>query len=98
MDEHLIFYIDFVGFAEAINHWDDTRMVTVIDLLENVATLRAEFDYIEEKTDGGVQYKIRPAISTFSDHIVISYPTENLQKLDVGDPLGVGLIMAQKRI
>ena len=98
MDEHLIFYIDFLGSSEAIQAWDEERTETFIKLLNNLASLRGEFDFSEEATDGGEQKKIRPAISTFSDHIVISYPTELLRKLDEEESLGMGLVMAERLV
>jgi len=98
MDEQLIFYIDFVGFAEAIRSWDEEKMAALIELLSDLALIRGEFDFSEEAEDGGKRFNIRPAISTFSDHIVISYPTEYLRKMGGGDSLVNGLVFAQKLV
>ena len=41
---------------------------------------------------------IRPTVSTFSDHIVLSYPVEDLRRLDERDGLGWGLQFARNEI
>ncbi|HVQ40357.1 MAG TPA: hypothetical protein VMS31_22640, partial [Pyrinomonadaceae bacterium] len=96
MDEQLIFYIDFLGFTEAIRSWDEEKMVTLIGLMSDLASLRCEFDFIEEPENEG--FKIRPEVSTFSDHIVISYPTKHLLKLNEEDSLSIGLILVRKLV
>ena len=57
-----------------------------------------EFNLNEQVQDSGTQFEIRPAISTFSDHIVISYPAEKLRKLGDGDLLGTGLLLIGKLV
>ena len=57
-----------------------------------------EFNLNEQVQDSGTQFEIRPAISTFSDHIVISYPAEKLRKLGDGDFLGTGLLLIGKLV
>lgn len=47
---------------------------------------------------GATQFNIKPAITTFSDHIVISYPTKDLRKLGGDDYLGMALLLPQKLI
>lgn len=96
MDEQLIIYLDLLGFTEAIHSSDQDKMKTLIALLSDLASARSEFDFIEEPGEGG--FKIRPAVSTFSDHIVISYRTKPLLKLNDEDSLGIGLILANKLV
>jgi hypothetical protein len=100
MDEHLIFFIDFVGFAETVRTLDKEKMATLIALLRNLATLRSEFDFSEKQlVEGGIQRQFKAAITTFSDHIVISYPIEHLLKSG-GNSLGLetGLLLVQRII
>lgn len=98
MKEHLIFFIDFVGFANATKHWDSQQMAALILLLHNLASLRSEFDLGEQPAENGTRYNIRPAVTTFSDHIVISYPIEGMQKLGGGDTIGTILLLSQRLI
>jgi hypothetical protein len=99
MNEHLIFYIDFIGFSKATCEWDEPKQAALIDLLHNLASLRSEFDFREQPTENGTTlFNIKPAITTFSDHIVISYPTEHIRKLGGDDYLGTALFSAQKLI
>jgi hypothetical protein len=96
MEERLIFFVDFLGFAEAVSSWDDAKLTNLIELLSDLRSLQGDFESNEETTDDGRRFTIRPAISTFSDHIVISYPTRDL--LAANNDFGSGLISAEKLI
>jgi hypothetical protein len=88
MNEHLILYIDFLGSKAAIREWEKDKtdkLEAFIRLLHDVAALRSDFaSFREMPVEGGTQAFIKPVISTFSDHVVISYPTENLRELKLG--------------
>ncbi len=101
MEDQLIFFIDFIGFADVTRKWNDDggqQLNSIIGLLEELRSLVGEFDFNEQVEDTGTRFLIKPAISTFSDHIVISYPTEHLRKMNEGDFLGSGLLLAGKLI
>jgi len=99
MDEHLVFFIDFLGFKEAIRDFDQARMTALLRLLRDLAALRSEFAFSESPIEGtGIQFRLKPAITTFSDHIVISFLTDHLRKIDGRDSLGTGLLLAQPLI
>lgn len=78
-EKSFVVYIDFLGFSEASKELDDQARNDVLALLVRIAELRSEFkaDVLNEdqKTTG---YSISPEVSTFSDHIVISYPLESV--------------------
>jgi hypothetical protein len=75
LTEHDILFLDCLGFAAAAQNWDDQRMSHVIDLLEHVASAQSDFDIEGEPlNDGSFKIKAKAAITTFSDHIVVSYP------------------------
>jgi hypothetical protein len=81
MREHEVLFLDFLGFASAVEQWDDQRMERLIRVLAGIAEQQSSFDVKGEAQQDG-SYKITsPAeITTFSDNIVVSYPAV------LGDP------------
>ena len=68
-------FVDFLGFREVSRSEDDGRRLKILELLRSVAALRAEFDLENSPREGGsAQLRITPSVSTFSDHIVVSWP------------------------
>lgn len=75
-------YVDFLGFSEASRELDDKAREEVLQLLRRLVSLRSEFQAaIDANDDGSRRWSIKPAISTFSDHIVISYGLETLREV-----------------
>jgi hypothetical protein len=75
LEEHEILFLDFLGFAAAVQGWDEARLGVVIEALVELANGRSEFDVRGEVLpDGGYKVTSPAAITTFSDHIVVSYP------------------------
>ena len=82
--EHPVVYIDLLGSKAAVSQWEKERIERFVDLLHGIATLRSDFVPSEETVphaSSGVTRVMQPvpAVSTFSDHLVISYPTEALR-------------------
>jgi hypothetical protein len=78
-EEQFTAFIDFLGFSEVSRETDDTSRLKVLDLLLSLSALRTEFAIHSAPIEsGGTSHRIIPAISTFSDHIVISYPLERI--------------------
>jgi hypothetical protein len=75
MRVHEVLFLDFLGFASAVEQWDDPRMERLIRVLAGIAEAQSSFDVRGEAQQDG-SYKIAsPAeITTFSDNIVVSYP------------------------
>jgi hypothetical protein len=75
MREHEVLFLDFLGFASAVEQWDDQQMERLIRALAGMAEAQSSFDVRGEAQQDG-SYKITsPAeITTFSDNIVVSYP------------------------
>jgi hypothetical protein len=73
-EEHFTAFIDFLGFAEGSTEADEERRTNILDLLLSLSALRGDFDLKIQGQDNGPKSSIRPAITTFSDHIVISFP------------------------
>jgi len=76
---HFTAFVDFLGFSEASAELDDQTRLAVLELLKALASLRSEFSAETiELPNGASTYKINPAVSTFSDNIVISYPLQSV--------------------
>lgn len=73
MEEHEVLFLDFLGFASAVKHWDDDRMARLISVLVNIAGAQSAF-YIkgQAQSDGSYKITVLPEMTTFSDHIVMS--------------------------
>jgi hypothetical protein len=85
---HVVLYLDFLGVSEAASTWKEDRASSLIDLLKVIAASRTPFD-IEGTSlpDGGFKFKVTPETSTFSDHVVATWPV-------VDDwPLAIELLM-----
>jgi hypothetical protein len=53
MSEHELLFLDFLGFASAVEHWDDERMGSLIDVLAGIAESRSSFDIQGEAQKDG---------------------------------------------
>jgi hypothetical protein len=75
LEEHEVLFLDFLGFASAVQRWDDDRMRKLISVLVNIAEAQSVFGINGQAQSGG-SYKIttRPELTTFSDNIVVSCP------------------------
>src|SRR5271154_6180098 len=78
--DHFTIFADLLGFEAAIAISDDTLRLSILKLLTDLSALKSDFTLtatpIPDQT--GKHFVIRPAVSTFSDHIVISYPLERV--------------------
>lgn len=73
-EESFTAFVDFLGFSEASRNLDDAQRFKVLQLLLSLVELRSEFSAATApQADGSKHHIIKPAISTFSDNIVISY-------------------------
>jgi hypothetical protein len=99
MDTHLIFYVDFLGVKAflGVEAVDIARLNSFTILLHEIAALRGSFEIIEQPIESGRQFVLRPEISTFSDHIVLSYEIDALKQLG-GNEFFSGLSSAEKLI
>jgi hypothetical protein len=72
-ERSFVTYLDFLGFSEASRELNDADRQKVLGLLITLASLRSEFS-------AAITEKKEAAISTFSDHIVMSYGLETLRE------------------
>jgi hypothetical protein len=90
-EEQFTAYIDFLGFSEVATKTDEATRSKVLNLLLSLSTLRGESDLQSTVLESGKQVSFKPAISTFSDHIVISYPLQPFYA-DTGSDERIGAI------
>jgi len=77
-EEQFTAFIDLLGFSQFSKGTDEMTRLKVLAFLISLTSLRGEFD-IKSTTEGsGTQTYLKPAVSTFSDHIVISYPLDKI--------------------
>lgn len=77
-EEHFTAFVDFLGFREAAQQSDETQRAGLLQLLRSLSLLQGEFSATKNVDEHGTTHYIKPAISTFSDHIVISFPLSTL--------------------
>ena len=79
--EHFTIFADLLGFQNAIGTADDgARLLSILSLLKNLSALQSDFclTATPSPNNNGKQVLIKPAINTFSDHIVISYSLDHV--------------------
>lgn len=75
--EHIVAYIDLLGFKESV--YDGDRKIDILKLLDEFAKHVGGYKYKEEILDQSSKRRtLRPEISIFSDNIVMSYPMDGL--------------------
>src|SRR5258708_36846426 len=79
-EDQLTIFIDFLGFSEASVQLDENAQTKLLGLLKAIASMRTEFFDKTGQVPGSEAHAIRiqPTITTFSDHIVASYPIERI--------------------
>ena len=83
LEDHFVVYVDFLGTSDAIH--DTGRASELLSLLVSLAALRGEFSVEKNPTASGSQFNARPAVSTFSDHIVLSVSLPRLHAAGVDE-------------
>lgn len=94
-EDHFTAFIDFLGFADTSTGSDEASRMKILDLLLSLSALRGDFELRTQSHDSGQTNSIRPAISTFSDHIVISFPIAPVRDLHSDEQTGAFLIVNQ---
>lgn len=75
MDQHLLALFDLLGFSNLMQQHDPADEEAALMLLTSLAKIRGDFKREETATGPNTtNVSVQPAISSFSDHIVYSYP------------------------
>jgi hypothetical protein len=95
-EEQFTAFVDFLGFKEASTDLDEPTRLAVLGLLQGLASLRSEFsaDTIDLPT-GGKSHNIFPAVSTFSDNLLISFPLQSVLSQVGGERMAMLTILHQ---
>ncbi len=98
-ERHLTIFVDLLGFRETIADADDTRRLQILALLTALSQMKSDFDISTRTHDeGSKSVLLKPAITTFSDNIVISYPLELASKALGPDPAPLFLLSMAARL
>jgi len=93
MEEQLIAFIDLLGFSSIVAAHDDERQGQILSLLTSLARATCdsilETKYIDARNR---ELAVTPAISAFSDHIVVSFTGNPLVHNQLAH-VGTGLIV-----
>jgi hypothetical protein len=73
-EEQFTAYIDLLGFKDAVSNEEKGNISKINGLLTQISKMRSKFAVRSEGTESIKTICIKPMITTFSDHIVISYP------------------------
>jgi hypothetical protein len=74
---HDVLYVDFLGFADRVTTVGEGELSVLVRLLEAISEARQQFDVQgDAQPDGSYRITMRPEITTFSDHVVASFPNE----------------------
>lgn len=73
--ERFTLFFDFLGTSEA-TRWPKERLYPFLDLLISIAQIQSEQNIDgNPQEDGSYRIWITPEVTTFSDNIVVSYPS-----------------------
>ena len=81
-EEHLVVFIDLLGVREA-SYDDKTTQENMLKLFTELATWSGEFSIRVKPQENGNSIQVRPAVSTFSDHIILTYPISSLKEHNI---------------
>ena len=91
-----VLYFDFLGTGQATKSCEVAKLYEFVDLLRGLVHLRGAQDISgTPMSDGGYKISLKPEISTFSDHIVATYPagrSDDERVSDILQPLWVEFI------
>ena len=89
-EKHLVAFVDLLGFREALR--DEKRSDKILQLLTSISEFKGEFLIESMPADRGRSTEVRPAISAFSDNVVISYPVKTLAEHGLSTVLAMHLL------
>lgn len=79
-EDQVTLFLDFLGFSEASVQLDEGVQTRLLSLLRAIASMQGDFldNSDPAKESGGRAVRLRPTTTTFSDHIVASYPVSRV--------------------
>lgn len=74
--ERYVLFLDLLGFRNVVNAWEmNGRQASLVELVRWISTATSSYKTRVTQDGGSVGFAVTPAITTFSDCIVISFPT-----------------------
>jgi hypothetical protein len=84
MTTRLVAFMDFLGFRDVLSGADVSRQQTILAALREVADQERNFEAtVDSGSDHERKITIRPAITSFSDSVLISYDLDELKATGV---------------
>jgi hypothetical protein len=75
LEDHIVLFVDLLGFGEISTNADEITSRAILKMLIELAAQRGPYAQQTEQTaDISFSGTFRPEISTFSDHVVFSFP------------------------
>jgi len=83
IEDRFVFFVDFLGFSDAVKGWDEKKAPALLQLLRRLAASQSSHS-IEgaPEADGSYKIKISPELTTFSDLVVVSYRMAALDEVE----------------
>jgi hypothetical protein len=92
-EDQLTVFIDFLGFSEASVRLDEALQLRLLTLLLAISAMRGEFSNDSDPPGENMSaIRLRPTITTFSDHIVASYPMSRIN-FGLDEQTTVGMVL-----
>jgi hypothetical protein len=81
LEQRFVLFFDFLGASNAAISWPRGRIHQFVDLLIGVAQVQSAQDISgSAQGDGSYRLSITPEVTTFSDNVVVSYPSGALEE------------------
>ena len=78
--QHVIFFIDILGSSELVKSDDSERVASLTKMLSSINSTTRDFSVQEVSSNRDFSYAV-PAISTFSDLILLSFDIEQMTSI-----------------
>jgi hypothetical protein len=92
---HLVAYMDLLGFRSAVAAPTDEVQALILDALKQFKGAEQDFEIRVERTgEGQHTTHVKPGISAFSDHLVMSFNLADMQDSAVGIYQGLMSILS----
>jgi hypothetical protein len=76
LEQRFVLFFDFLGASNAARNWPPERVHQFVDLLITIALIQSAQDISgSAQPDGSYRISVTPEITTFSDNVVVSYPS-----------------------
>jgi hypothetical protein len=73
LEQRIVAFLDILGFKDAVNSIDETKYREIFEVLSNFSLSNSDHHVnIKQEDDSSLIIRGEPAVSSFSDHVVIS--------------------------